>query len=225
MAETDLYAPVKLFLEKQGYTVKSEVKSCDVVALRGDEAPVIVELKTALTLQLIYQAMDRLMLTETVYIAINRPKRGVAVNALRLCRRLGLGLLVVSKSGSLEAMADPTPYQPRLNTGRRGLLLKEFKARNGDPNTGGSTRKPIMTAYRQDAMKCASHLQSIGPSSPKSIKQATGVDRAATILRSDVYGWFKREQRGIYFLSEAGMQSAISTSGPRSSRRAEVGEV
>ncbi len=210
MAETDLYAPVKLFLEKQGYTVKAEVKSCDVVAVRGDEPPVIVELKSALTLQLIYQAMDRLMLTETVYIAIARPKRSIAVNALRLCRRLGIGLLIISKSGSIEAAADPLPYQPRLNTKRRGLLLKEFTARKGDPNIGGSTRKPIMTAYRQDAIKCATHLHCAGPASPKSIKQATGVDRAATILRSDVYGWFKKESRGVYFLSDAGKNAGSS---------------
>jgi hypothetical protein len=208
MAETDLYAPVKHFLEKQGYTVKAEVKSCDVVAVRGDEPPVIVELKTALTLQLIYQAMDRLMISETVYIAIARPKRSVSVNALRLCRRLGIGLLIIAKSGNLEAAADPLPYQPRLNIKRRGVLLKEFAARKGDPNIGGSTRTPIMTAYRQDAIKCATHLQSAGPASPKSIKQATGVDRAANILRDDVYGWFRKESRGIYFLSDIGKNAA-----------------
>ena len=46
-AETSLYAPVKAFLEAQGYQVKAEVRHCDVVARRGDEPPVIVELKTA----------------------------------------------------------------------------------------------------------------------------------------------------------------------------------
>ena len=43
--ETSLYAPVKTLLESQGYEVKAEVRGCDVVAVRGDEAPVIVELK------------------------------------------------------------------------------------------------------------------------------------------------------------------------------------
>ena len=50
MRETDLYPPVKAFLEAQGYTVKGEVEGCDVVALRGDEPPVVVELKTAFSL-------------------------------------------------------------------------------------------------------------------------------------------------------------------------------
>ena len=47
MYETELYAPVKAFLEAQGYEVKAEIKGCDVVAIRGEEAPLIVELKPA----------------------------------------------------------------------------------------------------------------------------------------------------------------------------------
>ena len=46
MKETELYLPIKRLLEAQGFEVKSEVKSCDVMAVRGSEAPVIVELKT-----------------------------------------------------------------------------------------------------------------------------------------------------------------------------------
>ena len=41
--EAALYAPVKEFLERQGYEVKGEVKGCDVVARRGDEPPIIVD--------------------------------------------------------------------------------------------------------------------------------------------------------------------------------------
>lgn len=48
--ETDLYPPVKAFLEAQGYVVKAEVARCDVVAVRGDEPPVVVELKTRFNL-------------------------------------------------------------------------------------------------------------------------------------------------------------------------------
>ena len=107
MLERDLYPPIKRFLEAQGYVVKAEVKSCDVVARRGDEPPVIVELKIGLTLQLIYQAIDRLSLTNDVYIAIARPKRGVPSEALKLLKRIGVGLLVVTSSGSVEAAVHP----------------------------------------------------------------------------------------------------------------------
>jgi hypothetical protein len=207
MPETDLYQPVKCFLEAQGYFVKSEIKSCDVVALRGDDAPLIVELKTALTLQLLYQATDRLAMTDTVYIAVKRPKRGVGAQALKLCRRIGIGLIVVAASGSLEVLADPVPYAPRMNTKRKGLLLKEFAKRAGDPNTGGSTRTPLMTAYRQDALRCVHHLAASGASRIRDVKAATGVDRASTILRDNVYGWFVKQDRGIYGLTDTGLKA------------------
>ena len=45
MKEADLYLPLKRFLESQGYEVKGEVQDCDVLAVRGTEALVVVELK------------------------------------------------------------------------------------------------------------------------------------------------------------------------------------
>ena len=45
MPEADLYPPIKAFLEAQGYAVKGEIGPCDIVAVRGDEPPVVVELK------------------------------------------------------------------------------------------------------------------------------------------------------------------------------------
>ena len=57
--ETELYAPIKRLLEGQGYEVKGEVGAADIVAVRGDEDPVIVELKTAFSLSLFHQAIER----------------------------------------------------------------------------------------------------------------------------------------------------------------------
>lgn len=212
MPETDLYHPVKKFLEAQGYSVKAEVKGCDVVATRGDEAPLIVELKTGLTLQLFYQAIDRLALTDTVYIAIARPKRRVPIEAVKMARRLGLGLIVVAKSGSVEILAEPGPYAPRVATKRKAALLKEFTRRKGDPNTGGSTRTKLMTAYKQDALRCLAHIKIQGPSRIADIRKATNVERAATILRDDYYGWFIRQSRGVYDATELGLAAATSFS-------------
>jgi hypothetical protein len=124
-----------------------------------------------------------------------------------LCRRLGLGLIVVSTAGSVEVLADPVPYAPRANTKKRGVLLKEFNARSGDPNIGGTTRKPLMTAYRQDALKCAVHLKANGPTRIRDVKTATSVDRAANIFRDNVYGWFEKVERGVYRLSTAGLSN------------------
>ena len=204
MKETDLYPPVKRLLESQGFEVKAEVKSCDVMAVRGREPPIIVELKNGLTLQLIYQAIDRLSITDLVYIAIAKPKRAVPLEAQKLCKRLGLGLLVVSKSGSVDVLAEPVPYTPRPNKNRKTVLLKEFHKRKGDPNMGGSTKTKLMTAYKQDALRCLKHLHTHGPTKISDLRKATNVDRSATILRSDYYGWFMKRERGVYEITELG---------------------
>jgi hypothetical protein len=207
MAETDLYPPIKSFLESQGYTVKAEVNSCDVVAVRGEDPPVIVELKIGLTLQLFYQAMDRLALTDAVYIAIAKPKRAVPSDAVKLCKRLGLGLMVVAKSGTVDVVADPVPYTPRQHAKRKTALLKEFHNRKGDPNIGGSTKTKLMTAYKQDALRCLVHLHANGPTKISVLRRETKVERAATILRSDYYGWFAKVERGIYQITANGIQA------------------
>jgi len=102
MPEVDLYAPVKQFLEDQGYAVKGEIGACDIVAVRGDEEPVVVELKERLNLALVLQGVDRLGISEAVYIAFRIGKgqsaswRSRSKEVKRLLRRLGLGLLTVS---------------------------------------------------------------------------------------------------------------------------------
>jgi len=209
MAEADLYLPVKRFLETQGYAVKGEVKDCDVVAVRGSEAPVIVELKTTFSLQLLLQGVDRQAMSDAVYLAFRPPKRRQQGDIVKLCKRLGLGVLVVS-GDVVEALADPEPYQPRRNARRTTMLLKEFAHRVGDPNTGGTTRRPRMTAYRQDALRLVAHLTANGASKVAVLRSETGVTRAAGILQDDVYGWFLRESRGIYTLSPKGSTAAES---------------
>jgi hypothetical protein len=197
LRETDLYLPVKRFLEAQGYSVKSEIGSCDVMAVRGDEPPVIVELKSAFSLRLILQGIDRQAVTDAVYLAIAAPKNGLATDFKKLCRRLGLGLLIVDRT-IVEPHLDPAPYQPRKNVKRAKFLLKEFHHRVGDPNSGGSTRRPVMTGYRQDALRCLKFLEQNGASRPRDVAAATKVTRASNILRDDVYGWFVKVERGIY---------------------------
>jgi hypothetical protein len=50
--ETALYLPVKRFLENLGFMVKGEVGGCDLVALSGDDPPIVVigELKLSFNL-------------------------------------------------------------------------------------------------------------------------------------------------------------------------------
>src|SRR5512143_1672842 len=152
LREVDLYGPVKALLEAQGYDVKGEIRGCDVVGVRGLEPPVIVELKRSFGLGLVLQGLDRLVMTDAVSLAVGAWPRHVA-DGRRLCRRLGLGLIVVT-GGRADIVIDPVPYRPRRDRARTTRLLGEHQRRVGDPTEGGSVRRPIMTAYRQEASRC-----------------------------------------------------------------------
>mgnify|MGYP002624863158 CR=1 FL=1 len=211
--EEDLYEPVKTFLEGQGYAVKAEVRGCDIVARRAGEAPVIVELKKSFNLPLLLQGIDRLAMSDEVYLAFAAPAKAANWRrdrkaVLKLCRRLGLGLLMIHPGKALvEPLLDPLPYRPRPNRKRQALLLREFAQRVGDPNTGGQTRRPIVTAYRQNALRCALLLDRQGPTKAADVARRVSVKSAASILQRDVYGWFRRVERGVYDLSPKGREA------------------
>ena len=199
--EIDLYPAVKRLLESQGYDVKGEVRGCDVVGVRGDEPPVIVELKRAFGLELVLQGIDRLAVTDAVYLAVGAwPKDPAGVR--RLCRRVGLGLIVVGGDRA-DVILDPVPYRPRRDRRRLARLLGEHQRRVGDPTAGGSVRRPIMTAYRQQAIRCLEVLAD-GPLTLRSMRAAADVPQATAIVSRDVYGWFERVTRGTYALSPRG---------------------
>ena len=189
--EVDLYEPVKRFLESLGYEAKGEVRGCDVVAVRpGDggsgpaDPPVVVELKLAFTLGFVLQAIDRFALTNLVSLAVPAGRDRVSPGrrapfspahpgVRRLCRRLGPGLLAVHPAGNgsqmarVEVVCDPGPPAgqrlPRKNKARAALLLGEHARRRGDPNRGGTTgATPLLTAYRQKALRCAGLLHRSG---------------------------------------------------------------
>jgi len=203
--ESDLYAPVKVLLEGQGYVVKGEVRGCDVVAVRGKDPPVVVELKRGFGLGLVLQGVDRLSVTDLVYLAVGQwPKQ--MKNVKKLCRRLGLGFIVVG-NGKADVVLDPAPYAPRQNKRKVGRLLGEHARRVGDPNLGGQAmRAPLMTAYRQEALRCAELLAANGPMKVAALRAACDAPKAAQILQQDVYGWFERVERGVYAITPKGRE-------------------
>ncbi|WP_298680168.1 DUF2161 domain-containing phosphodiesterase [uncultured Lentibacter sp.] len=207
--ETALYPPVKAYLQALGYEVKGEVGAADVVACRGQEPPLIVELKLGFSLQLFHQAVARQRVTDSVYVAVPRWTGRAGWKAFKanvgLCKRLALGVLSVDvHSGSVQAHSDPAVFQPRKMAAKKAALMREFAARDGDPNLGGMSRETIVTAYRQAAEKCAQHLAAHGPCRGRDVKEATGVARATEMMRANHYGWFEREGGGVYALSAAG---------------------
>ncbi|MHC5209886.1 MAG: DUF2161 family putative PD-(D/E)XK-type phosphodiesterase [Planctomycetota bacterium] len=218
MSEVELYGPIKRFLEGQGYVVKGEIEECDIVAVRGDEAPVVVELKEQLNLALVLQAVDRLTISNAVYVAfrIGRGKsaswRSRTKQVTSLLRRLGLGLLTVSARGAVTPVLDPAPYRPRSDRPRRERLLKEFVERVGDPEEGGSAPRPRLTAYRQDALRCARELAEAGVLKVSGLRERAGVERAGPIVRDNHYGWFDRVKLGHYELSPKGRRDLLDWS-------------
>ena len=213
MQESDLYPPLKQFLESQNYDVKGEILDCDVVAVRGTEAPLIIELKLSLNLSVILQAVDRLSLSPTVYVGVPKTitvlkKRRKSV--LKLFRRLGLGLIAIDPTlnvGSVEALLDPGEPHPRIVKKRQQRLLREFMQRTGDPNLGGSDRrKGLMTAYRQRALNIGQYLLQKGPTKAALVAKALEEPKAREILYRNVYGWFERPSTGVYALSSQGKE-------------------
>jgi len=205
--ESTLYPPVKRFLEKLGFEVEGEVCGCDLVALDGKEptAVVIGELKLTFTLDLVLQAVDRTAACDEVWLAVRASRRGRGrehdPRVRKLCRLLGLGLICVSAGGRVDVLVEPVPWRPRRDAKRRSRIVEEHRRRQGDPAIGGSTRQPIMTAYRQQALACAAAL-SRAPARPRDLKN--DAPDAAKILLRNVYGWFVRVERGLYALSDPG---------------------
>ncbi|MBT3139618.1 hypothetical protein DS909_06105 [Phaeobacter gallaeciensis] len=208
--EQDLYPPIKAYLETQGYVVKGEVGAADVVACRDAEPPVIVELKLRFSLSLYHQAIERLKVTETVYIGVPKPTgrsaRRMLKENLLMCRRLGVGLITVRPDEVVEVQCDPGPYAPRRSKQKTKRLLREFERLQGDPNAGGATRHGIVTAYRQDALRCAAYLAENGPSKGAEVAKAAGVPKATGLMRINHYGWFEKVDTGVYMLSKAGSE-------------------
>ncbi|WP_407495580.1 DUF2161 domain-containing phosphodiesterase [Pseudooceanicola sp. MF1-13] len=215
--ETDLYPPVKSFLEAQGYEVKAEVTGVDVVAMRDDDPdPVIVELKVGMNLTLVQQGVARQAMTDWVYLAVPTMRgRKALAGHIALCRRLGLGFMTVRpRDGHVDVHCDPGPFAPRQSKPRKGRLLREFQRRVGDPNAGGSVGVKLVTAYRQDALRCAAFLSEHGPTRGAEVAKSVGVPNATTIMRDDHYGWFEKVERGVYVLTPKGRDETCAFPAP-----------
>ena len=146
LSETDLAGPLYEYLEQAGYTVRSEVKDCDIAAVKGDDL-LVIELKKALNLALVVQGVRRQRLTDSVYLAIPRPSnkwkwwqesRGVQ----HLLRRLELGLILVSLERgkpAVEVVFHPLPFERRRRAAHRRAVLAEINGRTADYNRAGSS--------------------------------------------------------------------------------------
>jgi len=215
MRETELHAPLTTWLRGQGYHVSAEVQHCDLVATRPDGAgdPVILELKTRMTLDLIAQGVRRQEISPSVYLAVpvsgSRGRIRNGRNVLAVLRRLELGLLLVRflRTGTrVEVVLHPAEGTRRRRPRRRAAILREIDGRYAELNRAGQTsREERFSAYRQRAIRVAAILRDAPDTmTPAAIRAAGGPADTQPILSRNLYGWFDRESRGRYRLSDVG---------------------
>ena len=210
--ETDLYAPIRAFLEEEGYQVQAEVKHCDIAAVKDGQL-VIVELKKAFNLKLVYQALERQSLTEQVFVAIPRPKKGQREKAwkdmLRLLKRLELGLLTVALDSPLQTVdvvLEPSDSLAWKNRKKREQVQAEMENRQMDVNVGGMTRRKIITAFREKSIRLACILEREGQISTAALRER-GMEDCVGVLSRNFDKWFQRVEKGVYTLSEKGREA------------------
>lgn len=214
ISETDLAEPVKKFFHKEGYIVRSEVKNCDITATKDDKI-IVIELKTRLSVDLLIQGVERQRVSDLVYVAVPKPKKTLQQyrKLQALMKRLELGLIFVNfQKGKkrIEIVVEPGQYPFHRNNRKRKLIEKEIKLRSDDYNEGGSSKKKIVTAYREHALHIACVLDKFGEMSPREVKKYGTVEKTGSILYTNFYGWYKRKSRGIYSISKTGKEAILT---------------
>ena len=210
--ETDLYEPIRAFLEEEGYQVQAEVKDCDIAAVKGGQL-IIVELKKAFNLKLVYQGLERQSLTDQVFLAIPRPAKGAREKAwkdmLKLLKRLELGLLTVALDSPLktvDVVLEPSDSPIRKNKKKKEQVRGELENRQVNVNVGGMTRRKIMTAFREKSIRLACLLEKEGQVSTAFLREK-GMEDHVVILSRNYDQWFQRVEKGVYALSEKGKEA------------------
>ena len=210
LLETDLYGPIRDFLVAQGYTVRGEVRDCDITATKSDEL-ILIELKLRFSLELLYQAVQRQNLSESVYVAFPRPdnmgRTSRWKDIKRILRRLELGLILVSfaeKVPHVEVVFHPIVTPRRKNHRARTAVIREIAGRSTDHNRGGSTRRKLLTAYRENAIYIATCLDVHGAATPRQLRAMNTGPKTQSILYTDMYGWFERLGPALYALRPEG---------------------
>ncbi|MFH1005978.1 MAG: DUF2161 family putative PD-(D/E)XK-type phosphodiesterase [Candidatus Latescibacterota bacterium] len=212
--ESDLYLPIKEYLEQQGYAIYGEVKNCDITARKDDEL-ILIELKTHFSVALLMQATGRQQISNSVYVAIPVPPgRKAPPNFRGMCallKRLELGLILVrflKTKTKMEVVFHPDPPKRRKDRRKRKSLIREMDGLYKDHNLGGipSTQERI-TAYKQNAIQIATYLDRLGQASPAQLRKLGTGGKTQSILSKNHYGWFEKVDRGIYALDPNGRAS------------------
>ncbi|MCR5432283.1 MAG: hypothetical protein K6E95_06980 [Lachnospiraceae bacterium] len=209
--EKDLFKPIKKYFEGQGFECDGEVDGIDLYMEKDGQA-VAVELKVTLDFRVVMQAALRQKLVPYVYIgtfAVKNTRSPLFRDKLYLLKRLGIGLILVTKSSkAISVMCEPAEADIRDTSTivrKRKHLKREFSERRTRLNTGGVNKQKLITSYREDALLVLNALAELGgEGSPADVRTQCGVERAYNILYKNHYGWFKRVGTGRYNVTDKG---------------------
>ena len=209
--EKDLFKPIKKYFEEQGFECDGEVDGIDLYMEKDGQA-VAVELKVSLDFKVVMQAALRQKLVPYVYIgtfAVRSTRSALFRDKLYLIKRLGIGLILVTKSTkAISVLCDPAEVDLQDTSSsirKRKHLQREFSGRRTHLNTGGVNKQKLITSYREDALLVLNALAELGgQGSPADVRKQCGVDRALAIMYKNHYGWFDRIGTGNYSITENG---------------------
>ncbi len=216
ISEFELFEPVRRLFAEAGYKVNAEVKDCDVTAVKDGEF-IIIELKRNLSVALLAQGLKRQKTGAKVYIAVPKPKNynfKKYRDTFYVIKKLELGLIFVTLRGEhsfAETVFDPEEFFPPVskNYKKRREIMKEIEGRAVETNTGGVTKRKIVTAYTEKCINIACILDTYGELSPKQIKEYGGDESCGNILRMNVYGWFEKVRTGVYRITLEGRKALL----------------
>lgn len=212
--ERDLFEPIRKYFADQGYDLDGEVQDIDLYMEKGEES-VAVELKVTLDFRAVQQAAQRQKLVDYVYIGIFKPSDLYSHSfrdKLYILKRLGIGLIVVSKRGGVvTVVSEPVVSElsrfqaTAANKRKKKALKKEFKKREARNNVGGVRGTKIMTGYREEALLVLDALAELGGEAKTAqIRELSGIKRSTDILYANYYGWFENISKGVYRIVDAG---------------------
>jgi len=204
--ESDMYAPVEKMLEDMGYSVQAEVKSCDITASKNGET-IVIEMKKAFTMKLVYQLIDRQTFAKNVYACIPRGKGTESNDVLRLLKRLDAGLISVAMDSPLrfaQIIIEPSGMRKITNSRKKKALEKEVLSRSENLNTGGVSQSKLITAYREKTIEILCLCEKTGILTKKILAKLGYDEKTYGILYRNYYKWFKKDKKTGYSLSDDG---------------------
>ncbi len=209
--EKDMYPALKDFFETNGYKVNAEVKGCDIVVSKDDYIAV-VEMKLHLNITLIYQALDRLDITNNVFIAVKKPKKSFMKERSKmkkLVKKLNIGLILVDLSAiekTVEVVVEPITSKKDKNTKKTRSVQKEIKGRRFDNNIGGSNKTKIMTSYKDLSIKLACICEQYTVINSKFLKENFDLENTYPVLYNNFFNFFIIYGKGDFGLSDEGIK-------------------